>query len=266
MERLHLTDPSGPLVPHHPLRSKVIDCFSSSWKRASPHHTMRAVEFLTSIYDRFRAAGLADPHFEKELASGKADTYAQRVAELLLADMLWNDGFSLESSPQGPDFYVSKGGKSAWLELHTPIPNGVPSTLFTGSGGVMGFPHEKINLRWTNAISEKARKLEGYLEKGIVRPDDGYVIVVNSSLLAPGPSGGLHGVSQFPVPVEVLFGVGPIEVEIDRVTGEILDQRNQHRPMITKSPTVGVPADTFLDKKFTAVSAVLGFLSESKKD
>jgi hypothetical protein len=249
-------------MPHHPLREKVILSFVESWKRAQPANATIAVEFLTSIYDRFRAEGLADPTFETQLARGSTQTYCQRVAELLLADMLWKDGFSLKSSSAGPDFHITKEGKSAWVELQTPQPMGIPPEYLERPGKTpvaRGVPHNAINLRWTSAIAEKNRQLRRYLQSGIVKADEPYIIAVNARLLNPMAMTGLYGVSQKPAPVEVLFSLGPIQIEIDRATGEIVDQYHQHRPRIEKlGSETGVEADTFLDSRNACVSAVLG--------
>lgn len=245
----------------HVLRTQVIDCFSQSWKRARAENRTIAVDYLTRVYDRFSESGLADPIFESELTNGCPNKYAQRIGELLLADFLWNAGFTLESTAEGPDFKLFKAGKSAWVELHTPEPTGIPPEYFerAGSGVVRGFPATEINLRWTNAISEKKRKHLGYLRNGIVREDEPYVIAVNSRLLNPLTKMGLNGISQKPIPVEVLFGVGPLELVINRSTGEITDQRHQYRQSLLKPKTGSqVPSDIFLNEENSAVSAVWG--------
>jgi len=249
-------------MQHHPLRDKVIKRFVNSWSKARPENAAIAVEFLTSIYDRFRAEGLADPIFETQLTSGLPEKYCQRVAELLLAEMLWRDGFELNSSSAGPDLHITKEGKSAWVELQTPQPMGIPSVYFERPGKtpvVRGVPHNAINLRWTSAISEKTRQLRKYLENGIVKAHEPYIIAVNAHLLNPMAMTGLYGVSQKPAPVEVLFSLGPIQMEIDRNTGDIIDQFHQHRPRIEKPGSEnGVEADTFIDERNACVSAVLG--------
>ncbi|MGS0737953.1 hypothetical protein ACVBEG_15715 [Pseudomonas sp. GG8] len=246
----------------HPLREKVIHRFVESWSRAKTANATIAVEFLTSVYDRFRAEGLADPTFEKQLACGSPESYCQRVAELLLADMLWKDGFSLKSSNAGPDLHITKEGKSAWVELQTPQPMGIPPEYLERPGTtsvVRGVPHNAINLRWTSAIAEKTRQLRRYLESGIVKADEPYIIAVNAHMLNPMAMTGLYGISQKPAPVEVLFSLGPIQIEIDRATGDIVDQYHQHRPRIEKPGNdIGVEADTFLDSRNACISAVLG--------
>lgn len=260
---------------HHRLRNQVISCFEREWKR-DLQKGGQVINFLVCTYDRFRAEGLADDHFEIQLTSGDPNTYTQRVSELLLAELLWSDGFHLSSNAKGPDFKASKGGKSAWVELVTPTQSVELADLLApvSSGTLLrSFPHEEINLRWTSVISEKSQKLlgdasgkkKGYIADGIVAPNDTYIIAVNSRLLERSPSGGLYGVSQFPAPVEVLFGIGPIEVVLSRETGDIEEQRNEHRPILIKKKTgAPIPANTFLDPNYSQISSVLGLsLSEA---
>ena len=255
------TQPGKDTMAHHPLRERVIAQFAKGWTRARPETATVAVERLTELYDRFRDAGLADRIFEQQLTCGQPSTYAQRVGELLLADMLWHDGFFLESKNEGPDFLATKDGKSAWIELQTPEPAGIPKDYLAEfcTGKVRAVPHAAINLRWTAAVAEKTKKLHGYLESGVVKADQPYIIAVNTHLLNPFAMTGLYGVSGKPVAVEVLFSVGPIQVQIDRFSGDIVDQCHQHRPVLDKPGTKNkVPSDTFLNEQNACISAVLG--------
>lgn len=248
-------------MAQHPLRQKVIDQFVDRWGKAHPGAAAVAVEWLIALYDKFRDAGLADRIFEQQLTSGQHFTYAQRMGELLLADMLWGDGFTLESKDEGPDFFATKDGKSVWIELLTPEPTGFPQSYLekSCSGQVTAVPFTAINLRWTSAVAEKTRKLRGYLENGVVRTDEPYIIAVNSRLLNPYSVTGLYGISGKPVAVEVLFSLGPIQFQIDRTTGDIVDRFHQHRPFLEKPGTENmVPSDTFLNEQNSCVSAVLG--------
>jgi hypothetical protein len=124
-------------------------------------------------------------------------------------------------------------------------------------------PHEAMLLRWTSAIKEKSEKLigtpenpgTGYLIKGLVAADDSYVIAVNGRLLRSRfPQ--LEGISQFPFAVEATFSIGPYAVTINRETLESTDRGHQHRPLIPKPNGALVPADTFLDPRFSPISAI----------
>ncbi|WP_162889546.1 hypothetical protein [Pseudomonas parafulva] len=214
---------------------------------------------LTELYDRFKDAGLADRHFEIEICSGSGSTYSQRVGELLLADYLWRDGFALEGSRVGPDFFAIKDGESVWVELHTPTSAGVPAEYFeVVPGKVFSVPFLELSLRWTSAFAEKKRKYKRYIESGIVSASDKCVIAINSALLNRRGFPDFTGTSTLPVPVEVLFGIGAQQVVIDRISGEIVGQDFEQRPFIIKSSGAPVPANSFFSDENKFISAVLG--------
>jgi type I restriction enzyme S subunit len=117
--------------------------------------------------------------------------------------------------------------------------------------------------RWTAAIKEKAEKLlgnsagaRGYLQKGVVGPDDAYVIAINGRLLRGSRFANITGISQFPFAVEAGFAVGPITVTINLDTGKSAGSGHEHRPVIRKHNGALIPTYTFLDPVFNAVSAI----------
>lgn len=156
---------------------QVLERFQHEWPRDHPQHH-QVWQFLGETYRRFCDEGLADREFSKQLATGRQAVYEQRKAELLMADFLWRDGFTLSSSNRGPDFRAEKNGEVLWVELITPEPVGVPEEfLASPREGVWSLPHREILLRWTSAIDEKVSKLlgsrdgrrRGYLADGVVQ-------------------------------------------------------------------------------------------------
>lgn len=243
--------------------AQVVRRFEAEWPPPDPQHE-QVVAFLTETYKRYCDEGLADSHFGSELANGPEYVYRQRVGELLLAEALWSDGFSLGSADEGPDFRAEKNGETFWIELITPEPTGIPENFLHGLSGIYTFPHEQILLRWTAAIAEKVRKLlgspehgKGYLEKGLVKPDERYIIAVNDRLLVRWPDG-MIGISQFPFPVEALLAVGPYEVRINRETLETVSAGHQQRVFVLNRNNAEVPTNTFFDRRYAPISAVLG--------
>lgn len=221
---------------------------------------------LANACNSFVKSGLADAKFTQELCSGSEQKFWSCVSEALLAEHLRKAG--LDPAPSrggGPDFLVVENRRKIWIEVICPEPIGVPSEWLTiESGNVVDFPHEQIILRWTSAIKEKAEKLigstdgsvKGYIEKGIVKPEDAYVIAVNGRQLRKGPFPALFGISQFPFAVEAVFAVGPYQIQINRNTLEQIDAGYQHRPLISKPKGAPVPAYTFLDVRFQPISAI----------
>lgn len=253
-----------PTPPITSFRPQFLKRIGALWPDARPHYRQQVLGHLGDLFGRFVEAGLADPTFGKQLAEGDHFLHEQRLAEMLLADHLWSLGFDLSSSCAGPDFFVSKDGMSAWIELITPQPTGIdPGWLASPQVGVWSYPHREIALRYTAAIKEKHTKLVGaqgggYLANGLVRPDQPYIIAVNQHLLQ-GSFRTLDGISQIPAACEVLFAVGPQQLHLDRETGAVVDHDHDHahRPSLVKTANVGVPADSFFNPGYAPVSAVL---------
>jgi len=221
---------------------------------------------LTNVCNSFVTSGLADSKFTKELCSGTEAKFWSCVSEALLAAHLRKAGLNPAPSPGGgPDFQVIDNGRKIWIEVICPEPTGVPADWLTVQyDKAVNFPHEQIILRWTSAIKEKAEKLigsldgtvKGYIEKGIVAPEDAYVIAVNGRQLRHGPFPALTGISQFPFAAEAVFAIGPYQIKINRDTLEQTGTGHQHRPLISKPKGAPVPAYTFLDERFRPISAI----------
>jgi hypothetical protein len=184
--------------------------------------------------------------------------------EALLAHELLEVGLNVNSSRDGPDFLVKHEEKKIWVEVICPEPMGVPEDWLTNAlGKVINFPHEAILLRWTAAIKEKTEKLlgyagrdqTGYVARGVVASGDSYVIAVNGRRLR-GAFNALAGISQHPFAVEAVFAVGPYQIKIDRASMKATGGGHQHRPSIAKPKGSAVPAYSFLDPAFRAVSAI----------
>jgi len=233
-----------------------------------PHIDERSVAYrdeLIRACNEFVDRRLADQKFVRELTSGQDSKFWACVSEALLADRLRNKIF-LERSTigEGPDFLIGDGNLKVWIEVICPEPIGIPADWISIQDGVTDFPHVDILLRWTAAIKEKGEKLigntdgtiTGYLQKGVVASNEAYVIAVNGCQLRNGPFSALYGISQFPFAAEAVFPVGPIQVRIDRETGNVVDQGHQHRPYIINRNNAQVPAYTFLDPRFNQISAI----------
>lgn len=250
------------------LKVEFLDRVGQRWAKSPLRRRLELLEALSALFDQFHRLGLADPHFSRLLARGSQVEHHQRLAEMLLAKHLWDDGFSLTSASAGPDFNAAKNGHSVWIELVTPEPKGINPHWLSASHreGVWTYPHEAIALRYTSALKEKHQKLvgepgksAGYLAKGIVLPGESYVVAINQHLLQ-GAFRSLNGISQAPVAGEVVYAIGPKQLHLSRSTGLALHSDHAHRPSLSKAKqaggTVGVPADSFLNPAYDPVSAV----------
>lgn len=223
---------------------------------------MKLTKACTELVER----GLADPKFVSELVSGQDQKFWACVSEALVADRLRAKSFPTRTAQgQGPDFLVLDGTRKVWIEVVCPEPVHVPGSWLNAQPGVViDFPQVEILLRWTSAIKAKAEKLigsadgrvKGYLESGIVAPEDAYVIAVNGCLLRCGPFSALCGISQFPFAAEAVFPIGPYQLKIDRDSSKVVDTGHQHRPYVLNKNGAQVPAYTFLDPRFSPISAI----------
>ncbi|MGQ0446414.1 MAG: hypothetical protein ACT4O2_15140 [Beijerinckiaceae bacterium] len=224
----------------------------------NPHCTALR-EWITELCQNYIKNGLGDKNAEQRLCSNDDAQYWQQLSEVLLADQFDKARIQVAHPHEGPDFLIEHDGRKIWVEVTCPEPNGLPEEWRNHiPGRVSNLPHEEILLRWTNAISEKSKVLIRYLEKGIVRKEDAYIIAINGRLLRGfgGLFPELNGISQFPFAVEAVFCVGPIQIHIDRQTLRTVGSDHQHRPLIPKPNGAVVPADTFLDPKFAPISAI----------
>jgi len=256
--RVHRT---RPVSRHMPTIAEFLD-------RRYPGDGLRADyrREIERVCSAFLASGMADPKFSTELTSGSDSKFWSCVSEALVYDRLKTLPFSPRSSiGTGPDFLLSCGAKCIWVEVVCPEPAGLPDDWVNIQTNKAGWvPHDAILLRWTSAIKDKAEKLigsgdgrvKGYLQSGVVSPDDVYVIAVNGCQLRNGPFSALHGVSQFPYALEAVFPIGPYEIRIDRQTLATVGQGYQTRFHISKPGGSKVPTHIFLDSRYAPVSAI----------
>ena len=245
----------------------MLNQFLKTRHRGNSSTTIRVREFVERLCKRHIELGLADQDFENRLCNGSDAEYWQRLSEALLAGELLNAGLDLRPSRDGPDLLLMHEGRKIWIEVICPEPRDIPDDWLSYEPSQefssVSFPHEEILLRWTAAIKEKAEKLLGnpeknilgYLKKDVVSPDDSYVIAVNGRMLRS-TLGDLFGISQLPFAVEAVFAVGPNKLVIDRASSQVIDITHQHRPILPKHNVPCVPADTFQDPTFKAVSAI----------
>ena len=61
-----------------------------------------------------------------------------------------------------------------------------------------------------------------------------------------------------PYAVEICFGVGPLAASIDRVSGTVLSSGRHARLEIKRDGRAAIPSNSFLDNRFSGVSALMG--------
>jgi hypothetical protein len=230
----------------------------------APHYKASII----ALWEKYASLGLPNLHFVSELASGRSEVVLQRVWEMMLARHLDALGYNVTTSDEGPDFRIEHEGKTIWIEAVCPEPKGIPQDWLDGPKPgefkVGNVPHTEVLLRWTAAIKEKRDKLEGYRKKGIVGPDDAYVIAVNGCQLGALPLG--HGVSQFPYAVEAVYPAGPIAIPVDKATGAFGTPFVSNRPKVDTAKGKPVPTTLFLDEANDGVGAIVAFSKDRSYD
>lgn len=248
--------------------SRHMRSIASCLERRFPSDGRQALvrEALHRACSEFVASGLADRKFEIELTGDSDNKFWSCISEALVFDRLRDKLVTSRSNVGlGPDFLVEVGPQRMWVEVICPAPAGVPANwLDIQINQVTSTPHEAILLRWTAAIKEKTEKLvgsldgrvRGYLEQGVVAPNDIYVIAVNGCRLRHGPFPALLGISQFPYAAEAVFPIGPYQIRIDRESMKTVGHGHQQRFTIMKPNGASVPCHAFLDPLYKPVSAI----------
>src|SRR5262245_36675789 len=155
---------------------------------------------VENLWSRFRH--LADPHFRTDAQSN----FLQRFWEMYLAVTLLEHGFSLQRyGDEGPEFYSNIQGRRVWFEAVAPRPGlGADQVPQLVPGEFTEVPTEKILLRFTNALAEKKERYEDARSKGIIAPEDCYVLAINSRGIRHAPYA--HSMPYF---LQAFLAIGP---------------------------------------------------------
>ena len=195
----------------------------------------------------------ADPDFPLQFSHN----VHPRFWEMYLGIRLLERRFHLvqkKSTSFGPDFQILLDGNKLWVEATAPeVGQGkdvVPSIYeLDGSKPV---PEDKIILRFTNAISEKIKKREEYINKGVIDSDDAFIIAINgrgiNMTLFEGP---------LPTIVRSVYPAGDYSTTIDVNTLKPVREGYQTRTEIFKLSGSLVQTNAFLDPRYSGISGIL---------
>jgi type I restriction enzyme S subunit len=174
-----------------------------------------------------------------------------------LQDYAAGRGIAVSCPKPGPDILLERGRSRVWVEavIATNGAPGLPDTLVEPNpDGSDRIPEEKIVLRYANAISEKYRKYREYLQNGIVRENDAFVIAVNGYDLSYRWTQAANDVPRF---LKALYPLGAYQVLLDRRTGDIVGHQNEPRFKIVKASGANVAVMPFLERSSEGITAVL---------
>jgi hypothetical protein len=225
--------------------------------------TPRKLELAMELWREFSQGGLANAHFVSEMAGGTEEQFRQRLWEMRLARHLRSLGHQIYPNHSGgPDFRLAVGDLTIWVEAISPTPGpDIPKewTTFDYSRtevSVGSVPNKEILLRWTAAFAEKHRKQLHYRQKGLIAAGDAFAIAIDGSQLSKFPH--TYGISQKPLALEAVCGVGPIAIPVEPTTAKLgepfqtseLESENRNKSLVQRG--------CFYDTQFSGVSAVLG--------
>jgi hypothetical protein len=236
--------------------SKFTDCLPTRFSDSYACH-------LDELLVDFESSGYASRKFKNDV-SGDCDKLWARVWEAMLYRHLSRLGFEFippGKESGGPDFGIKHHGQTIWIEAVTPAPIDISADYLAPPSKeaivVKERPDKERLLRWTSVLEDKRKKLEKYVEKGIVALADCTIIAVNSCRLQDYAPHDL-GISHLPFAVEAVFPIGPPAVRFTpdgRTNGEPC---RIPRYRIEKPNGAKIPTDSFLNPRYVGVSAIMG--------
>ena len=211
---------------------------------------VQARQIADSLWSTF--AKYSDDNFRSEFRRD----FHSRFWEMYLTCLLSHRGLDIECKKPGPDILLKSNALQVWIEAIAPSPGApaspdrVPPPVFKA---VRDHPETQILLRYRAAVREKFdNKYTEYLRKGIVRPQDPYIIAVNSSKI---PSAFPDW--EVPAILKAVFPMGDLQITIDRRDFTFIDSSHIYRPCIPKISGSVVDTDVFLNPAYEKISAVL---------
>lgn len=241
------------------------ECKDPAYKiiRDDPYYA-KARAFVDSLWSLYY--DLAD----RTCRTNARNDFLARFWEMYLAVTLRERGFELTKvGDEGPEFYFLCKGRKVWVEAVVPGPGDkeedrVPdyfSREVTKIGGekieiMVETPVEKIILRFTNALDNKRIMYKKARDKGIIAPDDLYILAINSRGI---PYASHWHTMDIPYFIQAIIPFGNQVLLWDTKTGEIDKTFYQKRENVIKATgePVSVSTTAFLSPEFSFVSAVL---------
>jgi hypothetical protein len=152
---------------------------------------------------------------------------------------------------KGPDLFADDPG--VWLEAVVVRCGTGPDALqYPEMMKAYSYDPDGVVLRLRSVIQDKSKKLQQYIEDGIIKPGHATVIAI-SGVILPHRFSGIF-------PPEIVRAVYPANhpvIEIDRTTNVRSDSYIEYRDRVQKHLGAEVATDVFLDPKFAHVSSVI---------
>ncbi len=210
-----------------------------------------AHDFVEGLWQKYET--YAEPDF---LDDARKDFHA-KTWEMYLGCLFLDSGFNLQkkTKKEGPDLHLLWNNRSIWVEATAPESgtgdNAVPEYRYNE---VSEQPSDQIILRFASAIQEKFKKYKSYRsnDKAIIKPDDFYIIAINSGRIRYS-----LGAPTLPYIVLSVLPFGDLVFTLDNKSGKVVDSSYGYRDAITTTKSSPVTTDIFVNKDYAGISAVL---------
>lgn len=202
--------------------------------------------------------GAYHPYADKDFPEQLSQDFHARFWEMYLTCTLVHKFFNVapkQTRAKGPDIKIDHASTTIWVEAVTPTsgdsskPDSVPCPKM---GVAQQVPDEQIILRYRSAIRDKYYQYFKYLEDGIIRSDDCYIIALNGCRV--------HWPGSDYEPPRIVRSVLPFGwqvVTIDTSSHKVINRGYQYRAYLRKTSGVTVDTDIFIKLEYGHISAVM---------
>jgi len=197
----------------------------------------------------------ADKDFPKQLPHN----FYARFWEMYLTCTLVHKSFNVvpkQTRAEGPDIKIAHATTTIWVEAVTPTSGYLskPDNIRSLKMGVaQQVPDDQIILSYRSVINDEYYdKYFKYLENGIIRSEDCYIIALNGCLL---PWRGSY--LDIPGIVRSVLPFGRQEVTINTSSNKMVKRGYQYRAYLRKASGGKVDTDIFVKPEYSHISAVM---------
>ena len=156
---------------------------------------------------------------------------------------------------EGPDILIEDSSHRIWIEAIAPSggrENNLDKVRDMEYGVAQDVPDKEITLRYCGAIKDKFNKYLGYLEQNLIRPEDSFVIALNSCKIP-------HAIMDLNPPriIKAVFPIGDWQLNIDKNIHKVVESGLQFRPDIKRASGSTVSTNVFLNPDYQNLSGIL---------
>ncbi len=202
-------------------------------------------DWFNFLYEKYYL--YADSNFLSDLKKH----FHQRTWEMYFGCVVLNLGIKLLShKDNGPDLSFEYNSKKVWIEcVACEKGDGADKVPMMNYGVVESVPSDQMILRITSVLREKRSKYEKYLNEGIVKKDNPFIIAINGGVFGR-PDG------YIPLILRSLFAVGYPTISMS-ADGKQTKHSISIIPHIEKKNMSKVSTTFFLEKENDCISSVI---------